>query len=741
MAEPQGRNTRLGDDALVSAAEIARIAGVTRAAVTNWRKRYPDFPKPVGGERNPLFALSDVRAWLDRQGKGVDVSDEVRLWQALRDGYGADMLSGVNDMAAHLTGQRVTPLDDNIQVALSDAIATSSPAEVVAGLVDRYINASGRAGSDAISASRLGRAVRHFAGEASGTVFDPACGIGSLLLSFGPHVALVGQDLNPTAASLAVSRARLDGHPDFRAEVGDSLRQDRWPNLQAELVVSDPPMNVSDWGRDELAGDARWAFGTPTRAEGELAWLQHCFAHVAPGGRAIVVMPASAAHRKAGRRIRAEIVRQGVLAQVVALPSGTAASHSLPVHLWILTRPVRGEMGVPTVRMVDLTANDPDGPLEPKPHQVGNVPLIDILDDTVDLTPGFYVEATSTNPWDQYVEAREALLRLRDLADLLPALKQGTGHLDQPLLTVGELARDGLVELVNGRANSATDAIDNDYLNGLLQSAGNLRRATSTSGVFRADVRGARIPKMSIDAQREYGAAFRAIEEFEEQATQFAELAMRAAALARDGLTRGFAKPPPSTSGHSSDDNIDIATWTHLWAAAATYTCKGLEKVWDNEAPAASVGMRDALSMALVEAIRNVYRGAVVVCGSESEAVRAFEARFPRLKKLRDRLEHFDEYVTGKGRAQAPRQKSKACDESGSDSAGPKGIDIAASEGGGPDGHVVVVEVIERSGPVIYRFASRAATDAARALAWGTVVAAGLDDERHKACLVCIPAP
>jgi hypothetical protein len=740
MAALEGQDARLGDDALVSAAEIARIAGVTRAAVTNWRKRYPDFPKPVGGERNPLFALSAVRAWLDRQGKGVGVSDEVRLWQALRDKYGADILRGVNDVAAHLAGQGVTSLDGNVQAVLAEALAANSPTDVVEGLVDRYIIASGRAGSDVISTSRLYRAVRHFAGEVSGTVFDPACGVGSLLLAFGPEVALVGQDLNPIATSLAVSRARLDGHPDFRAEAGDSLRQDRWPDVQAELVVSDPPMNMPDWGRDELADDTRWGFGVPTRAEGELAWLQHCFAHVAPGGRVIVVMPASAAHRKAGRRIRAEIVRRGVLTQVVALPSGTAASHSQPVHLWILTRPVPGEMGASTVRMVDLTGNDPDGPLEPQPHQFVDVSLIDILDDIVDLTPGFYVESAGVDPWEQYVEARQALQRFGDLSDLLPPVEQVSGGFDGTMIAVAELVQDGLVDIDSGRANATTDAIDIDYLQGFLQSASNVRRATSASGVFRADLRGARVPNMSLEAQRQYGAAFRAIDEFEEKAAQLAELVRRAAAGARDGLTRGFLKPPSSGSSHSSNESIEIATWTHLWAAAATYTCQNLEGAWNDEAPAASIGMRDAFSIALVEAIRNVYRGAVIVCGTNSEAVRAFEAEAPILKRLRDRLEHFDEYVTGEGRAQRPRRKSNACNEGGSDLAGPKGINITASEGGGPDGHVIAVEVVERSGPVTYRFASRPTTDAARTLAWATLVAAGIDDPRHKDCVVCIPA-
>lgn len=85
---------------LVTGSEIARIAGVTRAAVSNWRRRYDDFPAPAGGAVNsPLFDLAEVQAWLNKQRKGQDVTDEVQLWQVLRGAYGDDILGGLADVA------------------------------------------------------------------------------------------------------------------------------------------------------------------------------------------------------------------------------------------------------------------------------------------------------------------------------------------------------------------------------------------------------------------------------------------------------------------------------------------------------------------------------------------------------------------------------------------------------------------------------------------------------------------
>ncbi|MGB8946108.1 MAG: SAM-dependent methyltransferase, partial [Streptomyces sp.] len=71
----------------VTAAGIARLAGVGRAAVSNWRRRHPDFPKPVGGtETSPSFALTQVEEWLRTQGKLGNLGEvplKERVWQHL----------------------------------------------------------------------------------------------------------------------------------------------------------------------------------------------------------------------------------------------------------------------------------------------------------------------------------------------------------------------------------------------------------------------------------------------------------------------------------------------------------------------------------------------------------------------------------------------------------------------------------------------------------------------------------
>jgi hypothetical protein len=73
------------NDATVTAADIARLAGVGRAAVSNWRRRHDDFPQPVGGTAaSPAFSWQQVEGWLATQGKIAKAPIEERVWQELR---------------------------------------------------------------------------------------------------------------------------------------------------------------------------------------------------------------------------------------------------------------------------------------------------------------------------------------------------------------------------------------------------------------------------------------------------------------------------------------------------------------------------------------------------------------------------------------------------------------------------------------------------------------------------------
>ena len=528
------------------------MAGVTRAAVSNWRRRYPDFPEPASGTpTSPLFGLAEVQRWLDAQGKGQEISREVRLWQELRAAYGTNMVSALTSVVCCLRGRKTVLSPAAVELAreLGDE---RTPAGLVRDLVLRLSASHGRAGAECVSTAVLTRIVTHFAGTTTGTVYDPACGVGNLLFSAGGDQVThrVGQDVDGALVEFVSERAVLEAPSgDLRIAEGDSLRTDRFPELTAELVVCDPPSAELDWGRDELMLDSRWESGLPPKTESELAWLQHCYFHTSPGGRTLVVLPPAVAYRRSGRRIRAELVRKGIIETMIALPAGTVSWHALPVHLWMLQRPRTPEDAPDTVRMIDLTEIDLAEPIELGQAPSVAVPVIKLLDDEVDLTPSRYI---SPAPLDYVAAYREACAAFEAgfarLRHVLPDLAAAAGELNSTL-PMGDLVHAGLVDVEDGDLASRTDQLDGDFLRGFARSVANVRRNTSASGTYRTDPRGARVPQMDIGRQREYGSAFRTLDSFLQDLDQVAKMGRQAAQLAHDGLTYGALAPPAITGG------------------------------------------------------------------------------------------------------------------------------------------------------------------------------------------------
>ncbi|MEV0206788.1 N-6 DNA methylase [Streptomyces sp. NPDC050788] len=560
----------------VTAAGIARLAGVGRAAVSNWRRRHADFPKPVGGtETSPSFALAEVEAWLRDQGKLAEVPLRERVWQqlaghpegpvtalthagcvllliharptvwlevsagsderlaamlpqaldeVLAPRFGAMPAAGKGRAAGGVpTGGRgpasvaAEPAVNTASVAPGPAVNTASvaagpavntppavhapaspqllpsapllrgAAELAAEtgarqafefLLGRHLDANPR--QYTLTPAELAGLMADLAGPAR-TLLDPACGTGALLRAVAPRPdqELYAQDSAPDLAALTALRLALHTPAAVHAAAGDTLRADAHPGLRADAVLCHPPFNERNWGHDELAYDPRWEYGFPARNESELAWVQHALARLKDRGSAVLLMPPAAASRRSGRRIRADLLRRGALRAVVALPVGAAPPYNIPLHLWVLRRPdqapVQPELllvdtgqyategrGGPDWRAVRESVLDAwqawdrpptrGGAFEERPGLARSVPVIDLLDDDVDLAPARHLPPpAAADGAGALTDVRERLGEtLRLTADLTPPPVEADRPARWPLTTVGELARGGALVLRTG---------------------------------------------------------------------------------------------------------------------------------------------------------------------------------------------------------------------------------------------------------------------------------------------------
>ncbi|MGW2458828.1 N-6 DNA methylase [Streptomyces sp. NPDC001761] len=341
-------------------------------------------------------------------------------------------------------------------------------------LLGRHLDANPR--QYTLTPAELAGLMADLAGPAR-TVLDPACGTGALLRAVAgrPGQELYAQDSAPELAAISALRLALHSRATVRAAAGDTLRADAHPGLRADVVLCHPPFNERNWGHDELAYDPRWEYGFPARTESELAWVQHALARLTDGGTAVLLMPPAAASRRSGRRIRADLLRRGALRAVVALPVGAAPPYNIPLHLWVLRRPDRAP-ATPEVLLVDTGRfagegrGGPDweavreavtdawgaftraGRLAERPGLARSVPVIDLLDDDVDLAPARHLPpAAVADGAEQLTRVRERLgATLRLTTDLTPPPADPAPAARWPLTTVGELARGGALVLRTG---------------------------------------------------------------------------------------------------------------------------------------------------------------------------------------------------------------------------------------------------------------------------------------------------
>lgn len=179
------------------------------------------------------------------------------------------------------------------------------------------------------------------------SVYDPACGSGSLLLRIGRHAKVdryFGQEMNNTTYNLARMNMILhDVHySDFDIQQEDTLEHPQHTEFRFEAVVANPPFSAQ-WSANAIhLSDERFAqYGKlAPSSKADYAFIQHMIYQLDDNGTVAVVMPHGILFRGAAEgHIRKFLIEQkNYLDAVIGLPANLFFGTSIPACILVFKK-------------------------------------------------------------------------------------------------------------------------------------------------------------------------------------------------------------------------------------------------------------------------------------------------------------------------------------------------------------------------------------------------------------------
>ena len=189
-----------------------------------------------------------------------------------------------------------------------------------------------------------------------GSIFDFACGSGSLLLNvrkrMGTHGIgkIYGQEKNITTYNLARMNMLLHGVKDTEFEIyhGDTLTND-WDMLREtnpakmpkfDAIVANPPFSYRWEPKEDMSDDVRFKnHGLAPKSAADFAFLLHGFHYLKDQGAMAIILPHGVLFRGgAEERIRTKLLKDGHIDTIIGLPANLFYSTGIPVCILVLKK-------------------------------------------------------------------------------------------------------------------------------------------------------------------------------------------------------------------------------------------------------------------------------------------------------------------------------------------------------------------------------------------------------------------
>ena len=205
-------------------------------------------------------------------------------------------------------------------------------------LMSMYAASSGKSGGEFFTPQEVSEVLAQIASHDNNnisSVYDPACGSGSLLLKFSkivgkenPDLKYYGQEVNPTTYNLC--RANMFLHninfDKFDIQLEDTLINPQHLGMEFDAIVSNPPYSLKWEGKEKsiLINDKRYspAGVLAPKSAADLAFTMHMLYHLKESGTcAIVEFPGVLYRGGAEKSIREYLLKNNFVDTVIQLPA------------------------------------------------------------------------------------------------------------------------------------------------------------------------------------------------------------------------------------------------------------------------------------------------------------------------------------------------------------------------------------------------------------------------------------
>ena len=216
-----------------------------------------------------------------------------------------------------------------------------------------FASAEGKLGGQFYTTPSIVKTLVEVLQPTSGRVYDPCCGSGGMFVQserfLEAHggklgdIAIYGQESNPTTRRLCAMNLAIRGIDfDLGKTHGDTFLENQHPDKRFDFILMNPPFGSNaSYPKAQLENDVRWKkYGVPREKPANYAWMSHAVHHLAPKGRAGIVMPRGTLTSAQGGddSIRKAFLDDDVIECIIDLPGQLFFNTQIPSSLWFFNK-------------------------------------------------------------------------------------------------------------------------------------------------------------------------------------------------------------------------------------------------------------------------------------------------------------------------------------------------------------------------------------------------------------------